>query len=377
MKKLFYAFAVCLAVISALSLVPFNASAAQDVWVNIPSCSDVNYSGTVSWNDPQPNAAGFAVNVKSPERSDWTEWGRGVERGVVVTGQPPYSVPIPGQLHYGDDSSLVLKPGLTYTVKVSYTLAGDIGSLNFTVPRCPTPTPTKTATPSPATTKTPTPSPKTSSVATTCIDDAKLIASNRTDVQAPDSPNNINLEPEQESQLTITATNTGATKWYDGNYYKLINLAPKNTLGPTYGHLPNAVDPSGQVSWTFKVLAPTEPGTYPIDLRMVHISGGEYLKPNGSKCAAPASDKPFGQGLSFNLIVTSPNPSPSMSVTPIANQSETSGGFMGWLSDNWLLVLLILAILAGLGTWLWFSKNKSSFSNLPPPPPPANPSMPG
>src|SRR3989344_5415272 len=195
MKKHFYIFAFCLVVISALSLVSFNTSAAQGVWVNVPSCSDINYSGTVSWNDPQPSAAGFAVNVKSPERSDWSEWGRGVERGAVVTGQPPYSVPIPGQLHYGDDSSLVLKPGLTYTVKVSYTLAGDIGSLNFTVPRCPTPTPTKTATPSPATTKTPTPSPKTSSVATTCIDDAKLIASNRTDVQAPDSPNNINLEP--------------------------------------------------------------------------------------------------------------------------------------------------------------------------------------
>lgn len=359
MKKLYYLLIFAL-VLSSFSLAS-NLNAAANVWVTVPTCSDSNYSGTVSWNDLQPNAAGFAVNLKSPERSSWYEWGRGVDRGEEVTGQPPYSVAIPGEFHYIDDLPLVLKPGLTYTIKVGYTLAGEIGSTTFNVPKCPTPTPASpTKTPTFTVTKTPSPV-----SAATCIDDARISSSIPADATGK---NIINLTAGGETEsFSITATNAGNTKWYDGSYYKLIKTADdKIVVDPSYGHLPGIIDPNGQATWNFMVRPPVAPGTYALSFQMMHSAKGQYIKPNGTKCASTTTDKPFGEVFSINVIAAE-SPSPSSSFTPIiVDTSSESGGFTEWLGNNWLLIVISLGILATLGITLWLLKRRGA-GTLPPP----------
>ncbi len=257
-----------------------------------------------------------------------------------------------------------ISPG-TYTVKIMnsdrtivsngvlLTVTGSTPTPSPTI----TPTPTPTPTPTQTGTKTPTPKP-TSSSSIACTDNSQITTALLPEI--------LKMSPGETKNFPITIMNSGDTKWYDGNFYRLNNLSDINILTPLYGHLPNSINPNQDVNWNFKITAPKDPGTYPLKLQMVHVAGGQYVKSNNSKCPAPASDTPFGAVLESNITVIAPSPSASETILPVA--TPFLGRFSGFLSDNWLWILIGLILLIGIFIVARFLlKNRSS---LPPPIPP-------
>src|SRR3989344_2318048 len=128
-----------------------------------------------------------------------------------------------------------------------------------------------------------------------------------------------NLTPGQTGVFTVRVTNTGNSRWYHGNAYRLVQQSALN-ITPTYGHLPYQVTQGDYVDWTFNLTAPSTPSNYVLSLRMMHYSGiWDYKDPAGNTCAPPpASDTPFGQTGSASFTVANPT------VTTVATISSSS-----------------------------------------------------
>ena len=73
------------------------------------------------------------------------------------------------------------------------------------------------------------------------------------------------------SSHALTMQNTGDTTWTAGTYYNLgaQNPADNTTWGTARMQLPAAVAPGASVSFNFNATAPTTPGTYNFQWRMV------------------------------------------------------------------------------------------------------------
>ncbi len=272
---------------------------------------------------------------------------------------------------YPSDETDPSQAGGIYGTSTEYSSIHAEGTSNtFQIVPVPTATPRPTAVP--GATKTPTPiptatkKPVVTTIATACTDGATITSS--------DLPATISLAPGATQVFHTNVTNNGNTNWYDGTYYQLINNAPQNLLSPPNGHLPNAVSANGTVAWSFAITAPQTPGSYPINLQMVHTSGGQYIKSTGAKCAAPTSDTPFGQVLATTIQVIAPSSTPSPSTTPIPPTTTSN-----WFMDNLMLLgvgaVILIALI--LGAW-WLIKRNAGSSMMPPPSalPPTPPTTP-
>jgi Subtilase family/Ig-like domain from next to BRCA1 gene/Peptidase inhibitor I9 len=81
----------------------------------------------------------------------------------------------------------------------------------------------------------------------------------------------------QQMTVSITMKNVGTTTWQTGQYfYFAIGPQPDNgTWGMAHPPLPNNVVPGSQVTFTFNVTAPSTPGTYNFQWRM--LDNGEWF----------------------------------------------------------------------------------------------------
>jgi hypothetical protein len=80
------------------------------------------------------------------------------------------------------------------------------------------------------------------------------------------------LAPSQSVTVSITMRNTGSTRWTTADGYRLGTESPRdNTLwtGATRVALPGPVDPGGEAVFRFSVTAPSAPGDYDFQWRMV------------------------------------------------------------------------------------------------------------
>ncbi|MGZ5676936.1 MAG: NBR1-Ig-like domain-containing protein, partial [Usitatibacter sp.] len=79
------------------------------------------------------------------------------------------------------------------------------------------------------------------------------------------------MVPGQTYPVTVTMQNTGNTTWTSGNLYRLGSQNPQDntTWGLLRVELPNAVAPGASVTFSFNVIAPSTPGTYNFQWRMV------------------------------------------------------------------------------------------------------------
>jgi uncharacterized repeat protein (TIGR01451 family) len=211
-------------------------------------------------------------------------------------------------------------------------------SPNPTPPPSPNPTPNPTPPPGPNPNPSPNPSPNPTPPpsGTGCTDDASTTFL---------SGIPATLTPGQTVSYTVRVTDTGNTRWYHGNAYRfiqqtglsIVSTAPSNVAGQNYGHLPAGVYPNDYVDWTFDLTAPATPGNYTLNMRMMHRAANEYIKPDGSICAAPNADFYFGQTLTANFSVSgSGNQPPTVVLDYPANGSSVSGtvSIDGWALDN-------------------------------------------
>lgn len=138
-----------------------------------------------------------------------------------------------------------------------------------------------------------------------------------------------NLIPGNAYPMTIRVTDTGNTRWYHGSVYQFAQRSSL-ILNPTYGHLPLGKYPGDTTDWTFTLTAPSVPGSYTLNMQMIHYAGGQYIQADGTTCPAPSSDTYFGQQFVLNLVVAnigspspSPSPSPSASPSPLPSPSPS------------------------------------------------------
>jgi hypothetical protein len=75
----------------------------------------------------------------------------------------------------------------------------------------------------------------------------------------------------QQYQVSVTMRNVGFTTWTAGQFYRLGSQDPQDntTWGLNRVQLPGPVAPGQEVTFTFTVTAPTTPGTYHFQWRMV------------------------------------------------------------------------------------------------------------
>ena len=95
------------------------------------------------------------------------------------------------------------------------------------------------------------------------IDDAVL-----TLVAPPGSP----LAPGQASQATVALTNRGSTTWDPGAGFRIGTQAPQDNSewGTNRFPLPGPLDPEQHTTAVAHLTAPSTPGSYTLQLRMVH-----------------------------------------------------------------------------------------------------------
>lgn len=138
------------------------------------------------------------------------------------------------------------------------------------------------------------------------------------------------LNPEQSVSFTVRVTDTGDTRWYHGNAYQFLQQS-NLSISPSYGRLPRGVYPGDQVDWTFTLTAPSSPGTYTLNMRMIHNAGAEYIKPDGTTCPAPSSDTYFGQTATRTFNVSQPSPTTSDVVVTLPNYCVSGpAATVGW-----------------------------------------------
>lgn len=138
------------------------------------------------------------------------------------------------------------------------------------------------------------------------------------------------LNPGQTVSFTVRVTDTGDTRWYHGSAYQFLQQS-NLSISPSYGHLPRGVYPGDQVDWTFTLTAPSSPGTYTLNMRMIHNAGAEYIKPDGTTCPAPSSDTYFGQTATRTFNVSQPSPTTSDVVVTLPNYCISGpAATVGW-----------------------------------------------
>lgn len=121
------------------------------------------------------------------------------------------------------------------------------------------------------------------------------------------------MTPGQAASFQVKIVNNGETKFYHGNYFKLVQKSSL-ALNPDYGHISPAMYPNDYQVEDFTLTAPTAPGNYTLSLQMVHKAGAEYLLPNDEECNSVTTDDVFfGNNLIHAFTVatpTNPNPTP-------------------------------------------------------------------
>jgi hypothetical protein len=155
-----------------------------------------------------------------------------------------------------------------------------------------TPTPTPSPTPSP----TPTPTPPGGGTG----NNAMFISQS-----VPTS-----MQGGQSYTVSVTMQNTGSTTWTNDANYRLGSQNPQDnvTWGFNRVYLPSVVSPGAQVTFTFDVTAPTTPGTYNFQWRMVQDGVewfGDYtpnvlVSVSGTGCDPTAEDDCLSNGGSWN-----------------------------------------------------------------------------
>lgn len=346
----------------------------------------VSPAGSVTWTRGTYQTVDFTFSTDSTliQTKDMQNWSLNVyldkADGSCVSGLP---CPIllgngtgassPYRWLVGTDSNGRTIPDGQYRIRVYFPgntaqyppAQGTSGIVTIFTPT-PTPTPAKTPTPTPRTTTLTGGTKTTTTTSAVCTDDATITSS--------DLPATVSLAPGATQVFHANVTNNGNTNWYDGTYYQLNNNVSQNLLSPPNGHLPNVVTVNGTVAWSFAITAPQTPGSYPINLQMVHISGGQYIKSTGTRCAAPANNTPFGQVLSSTVQVTAPSPTPSPSTTPIPTVGSSN-----WFKGNMIAIvsgLVLLLALIGGGVWLMKRRSGSIPTPEMTPPVPSAPTMP-
>jgi RHS repeat-associated protein len=121
--------------------------------------------------------------------------------------------------------------------------------------------------------------------------------------------------------VTIVLSNTGSTTWTSAGNYLLGGQNPENTFTWRYPRVdvPAPIAPGGQASFSFQVTAPTSPGTYNFQWRMVQ----EYVEwfgtytpnvavtvsapVNGSQVISTSVPAAMTQGQSYPVAVTMKN----------------------------------------------------------------------
>jgi len=187
-----------------------------------------------------------------------------------------------------------------------------------TINICSTPTPIPSSTPAP--------------VPGGCFDDGVLSFS---------SPPPSLLTPGQVVSFGLNALNTGNDRWWHPAVYVVEELTGASTTMiapiaggcsyPTVGYGPVCFNkyPGEAMDWTFNLTAPSTPGSYTLQMMMVHVPtvgavDAMYLKPDGTTCHAPATFIKFGNTLTHNFTVAAP-PAPTVDLkVKEKGQSDTS-----------------------------------------------------
>jgi hypothetical protein len=73
----------------------------------------------------------------------------------------------------------------------------------------------------------------------------------------------------QQMPVSITMKNVGTTTWLTGQYIELTPQPDNGTWGTIHQPIPNNVAPGSQVTFTFNVTAPSTPGTFNFQWRMM------------------------------------------------------------------------------------------------------------
>jgi len=130
-------------------------------------------------------------------------------------------------------------------------------------------------------------------------------------VESTTMPSSITLSPGQVYNFNVALRNTGDTRWYHGDGYRFVQTTGITLLCGTnsYCHLPFVADTNDVPSWTgVKITAPSTPGTYPFQMRMVHIAYWDSQTSGGWCGNAPVSDTYFGATLSTTINVVQNDP---------------------------------------------------------------------
>lgn len=142
------------------------------------------------------------------------------------------------------------------------------------------------------------------------------------------------LNPGQTESFTVRVTDTGDTRWYHGSAYQFLQQSSLS-INPSYGHLPRGIYPGDNVDWTFTLTAPNSPGTYTLNMQMIHYAGWDYIKPDGTTCSAPTSNTYFGDIATRTFNVSQPNytltvNSSGASSVPISGSPSTYDGITNY-----------------------------------------------
>ncbi len=115
--------------------------------------------------------------------------------------------------------------------------------------------------------------------------------------------------------------NTDQTKWYGGtlSIYRFHKRSGVPTISPASRSVGNTIykNTTWNMSRGFTITAPSTPGTYPLEMQMVHVgtppTGSDYIRSRDNKtCTYPppeTTERGFGETLILNIYVT-PVPTP-------------------------------------------------------------------
>ncbi len=261
------------------------------------------------------NSTSYSVQACQPFSLSWeTEWAENVTLfwdGAVGTGSASVPDDYPGDTWSSCTVGTALftlraeGPSGSGTIGVERDIQVQItpGPVN-PVPPPPNPNPVPNPIPTPTPVAPPNPTPPTS---TSCVDNSSVVFL---------SPVPATLAPGQTVNFSVRVTDTGDTRWYHGSAYQFAQRSGL-AVNPAIGWLPYQMHPGDPVDMPFSLTAPSTPGSYTLQMQMVHQAGWQYVKEDGNTCSAPASAVYFGQQAlasftvqnSGNILVNSVNQS--------------------------------------------------------------------